>query len=75
MKKPLSPKINVVGKVLDFWQQNLARFNIDIGGYRGEIGIWKIESFLEFTGFSTFVSTSFVQGCSFYVSRFCIDNM
>ena len=30
----------------------------------GEFWIWKIESFLEFTAFSTFVSTSFVQGCS-----------
>ena len=28
-----------------------------------QFGIWKIESFLEFTVFSTFVSTSFVQGC------------
>ena len=32
VKKPLSPKINVVDKVLGFWQQNSARFNIDIGG-------------------------------------------
>ena len=32
-KKPsLSPQINVVGNVLGFWQQNLARFNIGIGG-------------------------------------------
>ena len=32
VKKPLCPQINVVGKVLGFWQPNLARFNIDIGG-------------------------------------------
>ena len=32
-------------------------------GLRGEFGIWTIESFLEFNGFSTFVSASFVQGC------------
>ena len=29
-KTPL-PQINVVGKVLGFWQQNLARFSINIG--------------------------------------------
>ena len=29
MKKPLSPKINVVRRVLGFWQQNLVY--IDIG--------------------------------------------
>ena len=32
VKKPLFPQMNVVGKVLGFRQQNLARFNIDIGG-------------------------------------------
>ena len=34
-------------------------------GVRGRIWSLKIEPFLEFTGFSTFVSTCFVQGCSF----------
>ena len=32
VKKLFPPQINVVGKVIGFWQQNLARFNIDIGG-------------------------------------------
>ena len=33
VKKPLSPQTNVVVvKALGFWQQNLARFNIDIRG-------------------------------------------
>ena len=54
---------NVVGKVLDFWQQNFARFNIDISGEGEEFEIWKIELFLGFTRFLTFVSTSFVKGC------------
>ena len=47
-------------------RQNLARFNVDTGRWGGEFGICKIESFLEFTGFSTFLSTIFVQDCSFY---------
>ena len=64
-KTSLPPsQINVARKVLGFLQQNLAKLNIDIGGKVREFGSWKIESFLEFTGFSTFVSTSFVQGCS-----------
>ena len=33
-------------------------------GQGGEFGIWKNEPFPEFTGLSTFVSTSFVQGCN-----------
>ena len=36
----------------------------------GEIGIWKIESFLQFTGFSSFVSTSFVHVCRKAISPF-----
>ena len=31
-KKPFSTEINVVCKVLDFWQQNFTRFKFDIGG-------------------------------------------
>ena len=71
MKKPLSLQINVVGKVLGFWQQNMARFNIDIGGKGmgggggGGVGIWKIDSFLEFTGFSAFVSIRKVKEMSY----------
>ena len=38
MGKPLSPQINIVGKVLAFWQQNLARLNVDIGGRGGAKG-------------------------------------
>ena len=67
MKKPLSLQINVVGKVLGFWQQNMARFNSDIGGkgMGGGVGIWKIDSFLEFTGFSAFVSIRKVKEMSY----------
>ena len=42
LKKLLSPQVNVVGKVIGFWQQNLARFNIDIGGVRGRI--WNLKN-------------------------------
>ena len=44
---------NVVGKVLGFWQENLAKFNIDNGGEEGGrggggegggFGIWKVLS-------------------------------
>ena len=66
MKKRFSSQINVVSKVLGFWQQNLARFNIDIGE---ELGIGKIEPFLEFTGFSTFNSTIFVQDCGKFLKH------
>ena len=31
VKPPFSPEINVVSEVFSFWQQDLARFNIDIG--------------------------------------------
>ena len=31
-EKTLSRQINVVWEVLGFWKQNLARFNIDLGG-------------------------------------------
>ena len=68
-KIPLPPQINVVGKVLGFWQQNLARFNINICGSGEEFGIWNIESFLEFPGFWTLVSTSFVQGCGKFLKH------
>ena len=67
-KKTLSPQINVICQVLGFWQQNLVRFNICIWGNgsgwgEGGFRIWKNEPFPEFTRLSTFVSTSFVQGC------------
>ena len=38
-------------------------------GVRGEFGIWKIQSFLEFPGFSIFISTSFVQGCGKFLKH------
>ena len=69
VKKTLFCIINVVGKVWGFWQQNLVRFNIDIGGLWGEFGIGKIESFLEFTWFSIFVSTIFVQSCGKFLKH------
>ena len=47
----------------------MAKFNIDIVVSGGEFRIWKIEPFLEFTGFSTFFSTSFVQGCKKFVKQ------
>ena len=46
-------------KFLSFWQQSMGRFNIGIARSGGEFWIIKIESFLEFTGFSTFASTRF----------------
>ena len=68
-EKHLFCQIKFVGKFLGFWQQNLARFNIDISGSEGEFGIWKIELFLTFTGFSTFVWRSFVQGCGKFLKH------
>ena len=41
---------NVVGKVLGFWQENLAKFNIDNGGEEGGRGGGKGEN-LEFEKF------------------------
>ena len=37
-EKPLFSQINVVRKVLGFWQQNLARFSIYIGGNGENLG-------------------------------------
>ena len=63
-KSHSSPKSsNVFWKVLGFRKKNLARFNIDFGWWGREFANWKTESFLEFTGSSNFVSTSFYQGC------------
>ena len=33
------PQINVLRKVLGFWQENLTSFNINISGYRGKFGM------------------------------------
>ena len=47
---------NVVGKVLGFWQENLAKFNIDNGGEEGGRGggvrgrIWNLKSFVQGCG-------------------------
>ena len=61
----LSPQVNVVWKVSGFWEQNLARFNIDTRGKGENLKFWKIEPFIEFTGFSTFDSISFVQSINY----------
>ena len=58
MKKTLSPQINVVRKVLGFWQQNLARFKIDIGGKggRGGFGFCGAFEFEKLSHFSNFLN-------------------
>ena len=48
------------------WDKTWPDSMLILGGEGGEFGICKIEWFLEFTGFSTFLSKSFVHGCSFY---------
>ena len=53
------PQINVVREVLRFLQQNLGRFNTNIGASWGEFWIWKIKPFFVFTGFSTFCLSKF----------------
>ena len=52
MKKPFPPQIHDVRKVLDFQQQNLARFYIDIGVGKGEnVGFEKLNHFLNLLDF------------------------
>ena len=69
-KNHSSPKSsNVFWKVLGFRKKNLARFNIDFGWWGREFANWKTESFLEFTGSSNFVSTSFDQGCGKFLKH------
>lgn len=64
-KTPLF-QIYVVPEVSSLWQQNVSRFNIDKGENWEEFAIWKIETFLEFSRFSTFYSTRFARvGASF----------
>ena len=68
MGKPLSPQINIVGKVLAFWQQNLARLNVDIGGRRGAKG----ENF-EFEKLSHFLNLLDCQLLSHQVLRRAVE--
>ena len=51
MKKILSPQINVICKVLGFWQQNLTRFNIDIGAKEENLEFKKLSHFLNLLDF------------------------
>ena len=51
MKKALSPKINVVCNVLGFWEQNLARINIYIGGKGENLQFEKLSHFLNLLDF------------------------
>ena len=60
---------NVFWKVLGFRKKSLARFNIDLDGWGREFANWKTESFLEFTGSSNFVSTSFDQSCGKFLKN------
>ena len=41
-------------------------------GYGRELATLKTEPFLEFTGFLTFVSTSFFQDCTNNAARRCV---
>ena len=50
VKTPL-PQINVVHMVLGFWEQNLARFNIDIKGKGGNLEFEKLSHFLNLLDF------------------------
>ena len=51
VKKTLSPKTNVLDKVLGFWQQKLSRFNIDLGGKGENLEFKKLSHFLNLLDF------------------------
>ena len=51
MKKPLGSQINVVSKGLGFWEQNLARVNIDIGAKEENLEFEKLGHLLNLLDF------------------------
>ena len=70
-KKIFSPHMNVACRVPGFLLQNLVRFNIYIVAWGGKYEFWKFKSTLEFPGFLTVFSKSFVQDCSKFLYIDC----
>ena len=76
MKKPLSPQINVARKVLGFWQQNLARVNIDVlggaGGVKGEdLEFEKLSRFLNLLDFQLLSQQVLSRAVGYFLCKNC----
>ena len=71
MKKPLSPQVNVVGKVLGFWQQNLARVNIELGGKGENLEFQKLSHFLNLLDFQLLSQQVLSRVVGYFLCKNC----
>ena len=67
-------QVNVVRKVSDFWQQNLARFNIDKGGKGKNSDFKKLSHFLNLLDFQLLSKQIFLQYVIFPGDFFAVRN-